>query len=197
MRGLRTPIVLAVVGLVAGGCLSVRSYVDPQLPKVGYDNLLARPNPKPVALTVAFHRNGEPATLGGSTAKSSVRTVIERSRLFSTVSEQPAADTDRLDIVLDNVADKGDAAGKGAITGLTFGAKGSQVTDRYVLTATFRPVGKDPVTKVYRHAIHSTIGNADGPPGLTPEPGIRAAFDKVVEGLVLNLLLDLQREERL
>jgi hypothetical protein len=71
---------------------------------------------------VAFHRNGEPATLGGSTAKSSVRTVIEKSKLFSSVSEQPAAGV---------------------------------------------------------------------------EPSIRAAFDKVVKGLVLNLLLDLQREERL
>ena len=197
MRTLRAAIVLAVVGLAAGGCLSVRSYVDPQLPRVGYDNLLARPNPKPVALTVAFHRNGEPATFGASTAKSSVRTVVEKSKLFSMVSEQAAADTDRLDIVLDNVGDKGEAAGKGALTGLTFGAKGSQVTDGYIFTATFRPVGKDPVTKVYRHAIHSTIGNADGPPGLTPEPSIRAAFDKVVEGLVLNLLLDLQKEERL
>jgi len=30
------------------------------------------------------------------------------------VSEQPAAGVDRLDVVQDNVADKGDAAGKGA-----------------------------------------------------------------------------------
>jgi hypothetical protein len=53
------------------------------------------------------------------------------------------------------------------------------------------------VTKVYRHAIHSTIGNADGPAGLVAEESLRAAFDKVVEGLVLNLLLDLQKEEQI
>ena len=53
------------------------------------------------------------------------------------------------------------------------------------------------MTKVYRHAIHSTVGNAEGPPGLVPEESIRAAFDKVVEGLVLNMLLDLQKEEQL
>ena len=33
MRTLRAVLVLAVVGLVTGGCLSIRSYVDPQLPK--------------------------------------------------------------------------------------------------------------------------------------------------------------------
>ena len=115
----------------------------------------------------------------------------------SGMSEQPAAGVDRLDVVLDNVADKGDAAGKGALTELMFGTKGSQVTDGDVFTATFRPAGKDPITKVYHHAIHSTIGNTDESAGLTPEPSIRAAFDKVVEGLVLNLLLDLQKEERL
>jgi hypothetical protein len=197
MRTLRAVVVLAVAGLVTAGCLTLRSYVDPQLPKVGYDNLLARSNPTPLALTVAFHRNGEPAPRGEPVAKSSVRTVIEKSKLFSSVSEQPAAGVDRLDVVLDNIADRGDAAGKGALTGLTFGAKGSHVTDGYVFTATFRPATKDPITKVYRHAIHSTIGNADAPAGLTPEPSLRAAFDKVVEGLVLNLLLDLQKEERL
>ena len=53
------------------------------------------------------------------------------------------------------------------------------------------------MTKTYRHAIHSTIGNAEGPPGLVAEESLRAAFDKVVEGLVLNLLLDLQKEEQI
>ncbi len=186
---------LFVVSLTIG--CSIKSYVDPQLPKVGYADLLARRNPQPVALTVGFHRNGKPATLGVSTAKEAVRTVVEKSKLFTSVNDKPTGDVDRLEIVLDNVGDLGDAAGKGALTGVTFGAVGSKVTDGYLFTATFRRVGKDPVTKVYRHAIHSTVGNAEGPPGLVPEESIRAAFDKVVAGLVLNMLLDLQKEEQL
>jgi len=186
---------LFVVSLTIG--CSIKSYVDPQLPKVGDADLLARRNPQPVALTVGFHRNGKPATLGVSTAKEAVRTVVEKSKLFTSVNDKPTGDVDRLEIVLDNVGDLGDAAGKGALTGVTFGAVGSKVTDGYLFTATFRRVGKDPVTKVYRHAIHSTVGNAEGPPGLVPEESIRAAFDKVVEGLVLNMLLDLQKEEQL
>jgi len=184
--------------LVAGlaGCLSIKSYVDPQLPKVGYADLLARRDPQPVVLTVAFHRNGAPAMLGVSRARDEVRGVVERSKLFSAVMEKSTGSADQLDVVLDNVGDLGDAAAKGTKTGLTFGASGSQVTDGYIFTATFRPLGKEPVTKVYRHALHSTIGNAPGPPGLTPM-GLNEAFNKVVEELVLNLLLDLQKEERL
>ncbi len=52
------------------------------------------------------------------------------------------------------------------------------------------------MTKVYRHAIHSTIGKADGPQGLAPM-SVGDAFSKGGEGLVLNLRLDLQKEERL
>jgi hypothetical protein len=159
---------LLVLMVVTGGCLSVKSYVDPQLPKVSYADLLARRDPKPVALMVEFHRNGKPATLGVSTAREEVRAAVEKSKLFSSLLDKPGEDVDRLEIVLDNVGDKGDAAGKGALTGLTFGAKGSQVTDGYIFTATFRAVGKQAVTTVYRHAIHSTIGNAEGPPGLVP-----------------------------
>ena len=175
---LRTMGALVALMIATSGCLA---------------DLLARPAPKPVSLRVEFHRNGEPATLGASTAREAVRTVMEKSKLFSSLLDKPGDDVDRLEIVLDNVGDTGEAAGKGALTGLTFGAKGSQVTDGYVFTATFRAAGKPAVTRTYRHAIHSTIGNAEGPPGLVAEESLRTAFDKVVEGLVLNLLLDLQK----
>jgi hypothetical protein len=49
---------------------------------------------------------------------------------------------------------------------------------------------------VYYHALHSTIGNAEGPKGLTPMK-VQEAFDKLLEELMLNLILDLQKEERL
>jgi hypothetical protein len=195
MRSSR-PVALAL--LVAGltGCLSIKSYVDPQLPKVGYADLLSRRDPQPVVLAVAFYRNGSPASLGVSRVRDEVRAVVERSKVFSAVLEQSTAPAGQLDVVLDNVGDLSDAASKGAKTGFTFGASGSQVTDGYVFTATFRPVGKEPVTKVYHHALHSTIGNAPGPTGLTPM-SLSDAFNKVVEELVLNLLLDLQKEELL
>ena len=127
----------------------LKSYVDPQLPKIGYGDLLSARDPQPLLLTMAFHRNGSPASLGASRARDEVRTVLEHSKLFpAVVMEKSTAPGGQLDVVLDNVGDLNDAAAKGAKTGLTFGASGSQVTDGYVFTATFRPVGKPPVTKV-------------------------------------------------
>ncbi len=95
---LRTMGALVALMIATSGCLS---------------DLLARPAPKPVSLRVEFHRNGEPATLGASTAREAVRTVVEKSKLFSSLLDKPGDDVDRLEIVLDNVGDTGDAAGKG------------------------------------------------------------------------------------
>ena len=65
---LRTMGALVALMIATSGCLSIKAYVDPQLPRVGYADLLARPAPKPVSLRVEFHRNGEPATQGASKA---------------------------------------------------------------------------------------------------------------------------------
>jgi hypothetical protein len=184
----------SVVSAFLVGCAT--SYVDAQLPKVSYADLLARRDPRPVVLSVGFQRNGDPTMLGASRARRDIREVVERSKLFSSVIEKQTDTADQLDVVLNNVGDVGEAAAKGAKVGATFGASGALVTDAFVFTATFRPAGKEAVTKVYRHAMHSAVGSAEGPPGLVPM-GPLQAFDKIIEDLMLNLLRDLQREELL
>ena len=187
---------ILVVSLASTGCISAKSYIDPQLPKVGYADLLRRSEPRPLHVNVEFQRNGTPHSGATSMTLDRVVRVLEASKLFSVVGLKDEDGRDRIQVVLNNVADIGDAVAKGVGTGLTFGAAGSMVTDGYVFTATYRPVGKDPVQKVYRHALHTTIGNASGPAGLTPMT-VQEAFDTVVQDLVLNFLLDLQKEERL
>jgi hypothetical protein len=95
-----------------------------------------------------------------------------------------------LSFVLNNVADTGAAAGKGFGTGLTFGLAGSHVTDGYEMTVRLTQ-GTTITERAYSHAILSTIGNASGPPGLTPV-SLGAAFNQVVDDLVLNAIKDLQ-----
>jgi hypothetical protein len=192
----RILLALIIMGLTSAGCLSVKSYVDPQLPKVTYADLLRRSDVRPIYLTLEFQTNGKPNSKGRSLALDRVTRTLEMSKLFSYVAFTPADTLDRIDIVMNNVGDKGEAITKGVGTGLTFGLAGSIVTDGYVFTTTFQAVGKEPVRKVYKHALHTTIGNANGPEGLKPL-AVREAFDKVVEELVLNFLLDLQKEERL
>jgi hypothetical protein len=178
------------------GCLSVKSYVDPELRKVEYADLLVRSERRPVSVAVQFERNGELKSSVNGHVQERVVKILESSKLFSKVTTGDGQGLDRLQLVLNNVADVDGAVGKGVKTGVTFGAAGSLVTDTYVLKATFLQSGKVAVEKTYRHALHSTIGNAEGPPNLRPM-GTQEAFDKVLEDLMLNLILDLQREERL
>jgi hypothetical protein len=192
----RILLALIIMSLTPAGCLSVKSYVDPQLPKVTYADLLRRSDVRPIYLTLEFQTNGKPNSKGRSLALDRVTRTLEMSKLFSYVAFTSADTLDRMDIVMNNVGDKGEAITKGVGTGLTFGLAGSMVTDGYVFTTTFQAVGKEPVRKVYKHALHTTIGNANGPEGHKPL-AVREAFDKVVEELVLNFLLDLQKEERL
>ena len=46
------------------GCFSVKSYVDPTLPKVGYGDLLARSERQPVALPVIDRHEIRPERRG-------------------------------------------------------------------------------------------------------------------------------------
>lgn len=188
--------VLMSVALGLTGCLSMKSYVDPELRKVEYADLLTRQERRPVSVAVQFQRNGEPKPSVNGPVQERVVQILESSKLFSKVTTEAGQGLDRLQLVLNNVADVDGAVGQGVKTGLTFGGGGSLVTDSYVLKATFLQTGKVAVEKTYRHALHSTIGNALGPPNLRPMD-TQVAFDKVLEDLMLNLILDLQTDERL
>ena len=58
MRSIRPLSIVIVLVVLTSGCLSVRPYVDPTLPNVGYTDLLARKSPQPLVLNVDFQRNG-------------------------------------------------------------------------------------------------------------------------------------------
>ena len=92
MRSVRATVLVIVLAGLTAGCLSIKSYVDPFLPQVGYGDLLPRRDVRPAVLTVAFHRNGEPASLGTSRARDEIRAVFEKSKLFSAVSDKSTDD---------------------------------------------------------------------------------------------------------
>ena len=60
---------IVIVSLMSTGCMSVKSYVDPQLPKVGYGDLLRQSDARPVYLSVEFQRNGAPHSKATSLAE--------------------------------------------------------------------------------------------------------------------------------
>ena len=118
--------------------------------------------------------------------KDIVMDTVAKSRLFSSVSPTPVSEGGVLTIVIDNVPLTGNAVGKGIGTGLTFGLVGNMVTDGYVCTATYAAGGKSTSATV-KHALHTTIGNKEGPPGLTPmKPG--DAIPVMIRQMTLNAL---------
>ena len=80
--------------------------------------------------------------------------------------------------------------------GLTSGLPGSEAAVLYMFSAGYQPAGREPVKKVYHHAIHvlnSKTGWQQNDQPLTAGQ----ATDAMLEQLTLNFLKDLQREGKL
>ncbi len=194
LTGLRVTM-WATVTIGLTGCLGLpRSYVDPGVPRVTYADVAPLAEGRAVHLTVEFQRFGKPhAQLSGQVLGKTVRVFLESGAFtrFSTADD----DAGRLSIVVNNVGNVGSAVAQGIGTGLTFGLIGANVTDEYILTATYTPAGGEPFRKEGRHALHTVMGNRKipaGQPVLSPEE----AFDRVLEQLLLSLLRDLRDAEQ-
>jgi hypothetical protein len=179
---------VVVACLSTTGCLSAKMYVDPALPKVAKADLVQAPQPQPVQVLFEFRTKGNANARATNQLRPRVVAVAAESGLFSAVAPD-ANGGGVLKIVIDNVAITDNAAAKGFGTGLTFGLVGSMVTDGYVCTASYTRNGS--VTEATaRHAIHTTIGNHAGPPGLTPmDP--QTAVNQVMDQLTWNVLKQL------
>ena len=183
---------LLVVAFLGIGCIAPKSYVDPTLPKVEA-SAIKREDPKVVAVEVQFFRKGERLPKVDSRLLDQVRLNLLASGAVKEVLTTADPSKLQLKVAMDNVGDTGTAIAKGFGTGLTFGLVGSMVTDGYVFTVTVQRPGQPAVQKTYKHAIHTTIGNKKGPEGLEPLSPSQA-FERVVAGLVFNLVKDLQTE---
>jgi hypothetical protein len=189
---------LCVSAILLSGCLSAKSYIDSTLPQASRQDVAAIPHPQPVQLLYEFRTRGTANARATDESSSHVYAVAGESGLFSEVSKAPVADGHRLTIVIDNVpiTSEDDAKAKGFGTGLTFGLVGTMVTDGYVCEATYTAPGLEPVKLKFNHALHTTIGNASGPPGLT---GLspREASMKLVDQLAWSVMRDLSKSGKL
>jgi len=186
----------AVVMALGSGCISTTSYVDPELPKIAYTSLKPPTQARPVQVFFEFQTKETTNAAATEKLRPKVVATLEQSKLFSEVVTAPKTADQKLFITVNNFPVTKDAASKGVGVGLTFGLVGTMVTDGYLMETIYRAPSQQEVKKTYRHALHTTIGNAPGPPGLkgmTPQE----AFDKALEEMLLNLLNDLSREGRL
>lgn len=155
---------LAIAGVTFGAvavaptAASAAAYVGAALKDLKAEEKVVVAHPQPVQVIFSFHTKGAPNARATKELKDEVMKAVTASGLFSTVSEQPVANGAILNIVIDNVIDKGEMAkaeGQGFVTGATFFVAGSNVTDHYVSTLDY--VANATAAKITRSAKQSII----------------------------------------
>ncbi len=181
-----------VTALSLSACISPHSYVDGSLGEPHYADLKKPATPQPVQLLVEFRTKGVANARATDYAKPRVYEQVAQSGLFSKVSYDPVPSGRKLLISINNVSLTDNAAAKGFGVGLTFGLVGTMVGDGYECTASYVEPGHDTVTKVVKHALYTTIGNASGPKGLQPMP-VQQASAMVIRQMVGKSLEELDQ----
>jgi hypothetical protein len=184
---------LLLLPVILSGCISPKAYVDTALPVIRAEDVKSTAERRPVQLLVEFRTKGSPNARATEQIAPKVVEAVKKTNLFSEVSSTPVTDGRTLIITIDNVAITKDGVAKGVGVGLTFGLVGTMVTDGYICTATYTSPGGRSSVKSVNHALHTTVGNSPGPPGVQPMTHLEA-IDRIMEQVTYNLLQMLARD---
>ena len=179
-----------VLATSLSGCAT--HYLDRETKEIAASEFEKPVSAKPVQMVFEFQTNGAPNARATAHLKDQVTKQVSESGLFSEVSSTPTANAGLLTLTLNNMANMNEAQKKGFVTGLTFGAKGSVVTDGYLCTVKYLPPNaSEAITKTAKHAIYTSIGaNSGEEPGEkieNLEQGVRKMVRQIVSQ-VLNAL---------
>ena len=159
-----------LVLLACGTEAFAATYVSDAFPPLTPEQIVKVAQPRPVQVIFEFRTKGGPNPRATKVVMPWVRESLIASGLFSSVDDTPNADGALLTVVINNVYEPG-AAGKGFVTGLTFGLKGSLVTDLYDCTFEYLPNATSvKITHTLRHALITSVGIAGA-----PEHAVKAA----------------------
>jgi len=194
----RTIVLAGAIGLALSlsACMTPHSYVDQSLGEPHYADLKKSASPQPIQLLVEFQSKGVANARATEAVKPRVYEQVSQSGLFSQVSYDPVPSGRKLSISINNIALTDNVAAKGFGVGLTFGLVGTMVTDGYICTVNYVEPKHDAVTKVVKHAIYTTIGNASGPAGLQSMP-IQQASDTMIRQIVARSLEEIDQSSDL
>jgi len=184
---------VVIIPLFMSGCLSTKSYVDPQYRNASYDDIRSVENKYSAKIHVEFQRNGVHYPKADNECRSHIERVFRATGVIIPKSNESEI---RINVVVNNIADLDDARKKGFGTGLTLGAAGSTVTDFYEIKIECYMGDETPLTKIYKHAIFTTIGNKPAPLNVEPTT-VSDAFGKVLEDALLNFVKEMQAQNLL
>lgn len=188
-----TLLAIFALAFVTSGCLSPKMYVDPQFRHATLADIKPVAEPKPLVVECEFQANGVDKPSVNNYLRTQVVKVLESAKAFIIDNDNKQNNPARIKIVVNNFGDNSSAKLKGAATGITLGLAGSEVVDNYEMTVIYKSPQGNPVTKTYKHAIHTTIGAHTAPSGLEYVPR-EYAFKQVVEDMLLNFINDSQKE---
>ncbi len=187
MIRIRITAILIAIALLSG-CISTKSYVDPTFSRASYDDIMQVDQRYDAVVEVEFQRNGEVF----ERAQSEVENYVLRSLRATGVVNPVEKGGVSLRIVVNNVADLGEAAAKGFGTGLTFGLAGSVVTDYYEVTIEYTDENGNVTTYDYKHALHTTVGNKQAPMENVEPTSPADGFATILDQTILNFVKDMQ-----
>lgn len=185
----------SIVGavLLTTGCAT--HYVDTALKDVPAEKMRKVEQPKPVQLLFEFQTKGGANPAATKHVKPQLVESIKKTGLFSEISDAPVANGAVLSIVINNVPLTDNAASQGFVTGLTFGLAGSAVTDGYICTVDYLADAKAPkISRTVRHAIHTTLGNANAPANAAKSATMQEALDTMIRQIVTNGVNDVAND---
>ena len=183
----------ALVLALLSGCAT--HYVDGAIKEVPAAQFAKPAQPAAVQVVFEFQTKGVANARATDSVKPMVMDAVKRSGLFTQVQDKPVQGGALLSVKLNNIPLTDDAFAKGFMTGLTFGAAGSQVTDGYVCTVTYLGSGSaGPIVKTAKHAIHTTLGASGAPANAYKASTIQDAVQTMVRQVMSNALNDLSHD---
>jgi hypothetical protein len=186
-------LLLALLMLTSlSACISSKSYVDPQYKTSAGDQIKPVAKKHLIKVEVEFQRNGKHL----AKIDKILQADVEKALNISGVVSPDKNGTATIKVTLNNVADLGNAAAKGAGTGLTLGLAGSDVQDLYEVNIDMTQSNGNVVHKTYKHALRTIVGRK-APPANVELTTPANAFSKVVEDLILNFIKDMQKQKLL
>jgi hypothetical protein len=184
---------LFTAAALLAGCAT--HYVDGATKEVPVAQFARIAPPRPVQLLTEFQTKGIANARATGLSRPMIADSVRASGLFSELGDTPPPGGGVLTVTVNNVPLTDDAAAKGFIAGLTFGAAGQQVTDGYVCTVSYLPAGgAKPILKSARHAIHTTIGASAAPPDSYKASNMEDAFRTMLRQILSVALNELSHD---
>ena len=181
---------MVMISLVLAGCATPAvSFLGASSPKVSRSQLIKRDAPLPLKLAVEFQRNGEHFPRGDVPLRDYAARILKESGVIRPVEDREEGE---IRVVLNNVADQETVAAERSGTRHPLWMAGTTITDAYELSMFITVKGKTIGRTGIKHAVHTALGNIRIPDEIQTFPH-NQAFGKVLEQMMLNALLDMQR----